>query len=123
MAGKDVTASIGNALGINETMVDILTLGSTAVFRATDKVVDDISGTTKKKEEAKKQEIAQAAAEKEAAQLQSDSEARKKAQLAMKSAEYEKRGSESGGGRSGTVLGSAGMNANSGMKFKTLLGE
>ena len=123
MAAKNVTQQVGNALGVNETMVDILSLGTTWAGRQTDKVVDDISGVTKRKEAAAEQETAQRAAEAEAAKVQGDSEERRKRQAQMKDQEYTKRSTTQSGGRSGSVLGSAGMNANSNMKFKTLLGE
>lgn len=123
MAAKNVTQQIGNALGVNETTVDILTGGTTWLARQTDKVVDDISGVTKKKEAAAEQEAAQRAAEAEATKVQADSEERRKRQAQMKEQEYAKRSTNQSGGRSGSVLGSAGMNANSNMKYKTLLGE
>lgn len=123
MAGKNVTQQIGNALGVNETMVDVLTLGATAAWRAADKGVDDISGVTKRKEAAAEQEAAQRTAEAEATKVQADSEERRKRQAQMKEQEYAKRSTNQSGGRSGSVLGSAGMNANSNMKYKTLLGE
>jgi len=123
MAAKNVTQQIGNALGVNETTVDILTGGTTWLARQTDKVVDDVSGVTKRKEEAAAQETAQRAAEADATKVQADSEERRKRQTQMKEQEYTKRATGSGGGRSGSVLGSAGMNANSNMKYKTLLGE
>lgn len=123
MAGKNVTQRIGNALGVNETTVDILTGGATYLWRETDKVVDDISGVTKRKEAAAEQEAAQRAAEAEATKVQADSEERRKRQAQMKEQEYAKRSTNQSGGRSGSVLGSAGMNANSNMKYKTLLGE
>lgn len=122
MAAKNVTEQIGNALGVNETTVDILTGGMTWLGRQTDKVVDDISGVTKRKEAAAEQEAAQRAAEAEATKVQADSEERRKRQAQMKEQEYAKRSTNSGG-RSGSVLGSVGMNANSNMKYKTLLGE
>lgn len=123
MAAKNVTQQIGNALGVNETTVDILTGGTTWLARQTDKVVDDISGVTKRKEAAAEQEAAQRTAEAEATKVQSDSEERRKRQAQMKEQEYAKRSTNQSGGRSGSVLGSAGMNANSNMKYKTLLGE
>lgn len=123
MAGKNVTQQIGNALGVNETTVDILTGGTTWLARQTDKVVDDISGVTKRKEAAAEQEAAQRTAEAEATKVQADSEERRKRQAQMKEQEYAKRSTNQSGGRSGSVLGSAGMNANSNMKYKTLLGE
>lgn len=123
MAAKNVTQQIGNALGVNETTVDILTGGTTWLARQTDKVVDDISGVTKRKAEAAEQETAQRAAEADASKVQADSEERRKRQSQMKEQEYAKRSTNQGGGRSGSVLGSAGMNANSNMKYKTLLGE
>lgn len=123
MAAKNVTQQIGNALGVNETTVDILTGGTTWLARQTDKVVDDISGVTKRKEAAAEQEAAQRTAEAEATKVQSDSEERRKRQAQMKELEYAKRAKNQSGGRAGSVLGSAGMNANSNMKYKTLLGE
>lgn len=123
MAAKNVTQQIGNALGVNETTVDILTGGTTWLARQTDKVVDDISGVTKRKEAAAEQETAQRTAEAEATKVQADSEERRKRQAQMKEQEYTKRSMNQSGGRSGSVLGSAGMNANSNMKYKTLLGE
>ena len=123
MAAKNVTQQIGNALGVNETTVDILTGGTTWLARQTDKVVDDISGVTKRKAEAAEQETAQRAAEADATKVQADSEERRKRQSQMKEQEYAKRSTNQSGGRSGSVLGSAGMNANSNMKYKTLLGE
>lgn len=123
MAAKNVTQQIGNALGVNETTVDILTGGTTWLARQTDKVVDDISGVTKRKEAAAEQEAAQRTAEAEATKVQADSEERRKRQVQMKEQEYAKRSTNQSGGRSGSVLGSVGMNANSNMKYKTLLGE
>jgi len=108
-SGGNVLEQTTNILG--EGLVDTLTSGFSERIRR---------GKRDREDYGKRQE----AAAKEAETVRATQDEIKKSQYASKAEEIKKRASAANaGGREGSVLGSAGLAANSGNRYKTLLGE